>query len=370
MSKSLGNGVDPLDIIHSHGTDAMRFTLVQMTTQTQDVRMPVEMDEATGRNTSPKFDGGRNFCNKLWNAARFAMGNLEGAVASDTPVTQNDLPLVDRWMLSRLAEAVASVDTALTSYQFSSYAQTMYDLLWRDFCDWYLEAIKPTVRENPAQQACLRAVLDAILRLLHPITPFITEAIYEQVGAISTANIEGLSLSAPRNGSTLCLAGWPIVDASLQDAEAVTQFERVRELVSTIREVRAQHQVQPKRTITLHVTGDLAALVAEADGLVETLAGLTATSAAPDEGSVAFTFNAVEYRLSNLADAVDQDAERERLERQQAELTKSIGALKGRLSNPGYTDKAPVHLVEQTRQTLATAESDLAAVLAAIENLG
>ena len=371
MSKSLGNGVDPLDIIHSHGADAMRFTLVQMTTQTQDVRMPVEHDEATGRNTSPKFDIGRNFCNKLWNAARFALSNLEGASASSTPIDPATLPLADRWMLSRLAEAVNAVDSALASYQFSAYAQTLYDLLWRDFCDWYLEAIKPTVRDNPAQQACLRAVLDAILRLLHPIAPFITEAIYEQVGAIATAPIAGLTLTPPRKGGTLCLAGWPIAAALLRDAASAEQFERVRELVSTIREVRAQHQVQPKRKIVLHAGGEVAKIVASAEGLVETLAGLeSCTDAAPDDASVAFTFDSTEYRLSNMADAVDDDAERERLTKQRADLEKSIGALKGRLSNPGYTDKAPAHLVEQTRGTLAAAEADLAAVIAALENLG
>ncbi len=129
MSKTAGNGLDPLDIIESHGADAMRFTLCHMTTQTQDVRMPVVKDSKTGKNTSPKFDMGRNFCNKLWNATRFALSILTTPSTQDTgPRTQDpSLPLVDRWMLSRLHSAVAEVDAALGDYQFATYAQTLYD---------------------------------------------------------------------------------------------------------------------------------------------------------------------------------------------------------------------------------------------------
>ncbi|MFG0284804.1 MAG: valine--tRNA ligase, partial [Phycisphaerales bacterium JB039] len=141
MSKTLGNGLDPLDIINSHGADAMRFTLCKMTTQTQDVRMPVERDPTSGRNTSPKFDEGRNFCNKIWNAARFALGILreaEDPIAG--PIDPAALRLVDRWMLSRLRQSAGACEQAVREYQFSVYAQTLYDVFWRDFCDWYLEA--------------------------------------------------------------------------------------------------------------------------------------------------------------------------------------------------------------------------------------
>ncbi|MCA9306203.1 MAG: valine--tRNA ligase, partial [Phycisphaerales bacterium] len=201
MSKSLGNGVDPLDIIATHGSDAMRFTLCNMTTQTQDVRMPVERDERTGKNTSPKFDIGRNFVTKLWNAAKFAMMKIEdGQPAwakspSKHGVTFNDLTLPDVWILSRCAQTVAKVNEALKNYEFSVYAQAMYDLLWRDYCDWYLEAVKPTVAESVGQQSVLRAVLDSVLRLLHPIMPYVTEAIWEAFSKIERAPIRGLELA-------------------------------------------------------------------------------------------------------------------------------------------------------------------------------
>jgi len=329
MSKSLGNGVDPLDIIHSHGTDAMRFTLCHMTTQTQDVRMPVETDAETGRNTSPKFDIGRNYCNKLWNASRFTVMMLEEATSSsEAPAEAGSL--VDKWMLSRLARAIDSIDGSLAGYEFSVYAQTMYDLLWRDFCDWYLEGVKPTVKDDPAQQAVLRSTLDAILRLLHPIAPFITEVISEQLSDLRCGAVEGLELAPPRKGGLLCTAGWPDA-AGLIDAEAEARFGRVQELVTAIREVRAQHRVAPKRRITLHTSADLGE---EERALVRTLAGVEQIIDGSGDDTVAFNAIGSEHGLSDLADEVDSGAERERLERQLGELDKSIGALEGRLIRP------------------------------------
>jgi valyl-tRNA synthetase len=369
MSKSLGNGVDPLDIIHSHGADAMRFTLVEMTTQTQDVRMPVERDEATGKNTSPKFDLGRNFCNKLWNAARFALGKLPGDL--DAQVDPASLTLADRWMLTRLREGIAEIDEALATYQFSAYAKALYDLVRRDFCDWYLEAIKSTIGQNRAQQGLLRLVLDSLLRLLHPVVPFITESIYERLAALPAPALPGLTLAPPRKGETLATAGWPVVAESLADPDAKATFERVRTIVDTIRQVRSTHQVEPRRKIALHADATLAAEIAHAGGLVEALAGLhSVRTDAPAGASAAFTLDGVEHRLADLADAVDASAERERLEKERADLEKSVRALEGRLGNPGYTDKAPAHLVQQTRDQHAKAKADLEAVVKALEGLG
>lgn len=389
MSKSLGNGVDPLDIIESHGSDAMRFTLVQMTTSTQDVRMPVERDPTTGKNTSPKFDQGRNFCNKLWNAARFAVSILEKAEGTEAQrhegpkggVKPSELSLVDRWMLSRVATTVADVDAALAEYHFAPYATAMYDLLWRDFCDWYLEAIKPTVASSASQRAVLRATLDAILRMLHPIAPYITETIHERVRSLPpTASIAGLDLAgdpkdAARRASAkwhgmLCREHWPKADASLRDERAESSFERLRQLVTACREVRSQHQVAPKRRVTLHVDAALAEEIGAAGGLVETLAGLAEVSTAKPAGAaVTFSFDSKECFLSDLADQVDAGAERERLTKQIADLDKSIVALEGRLANPGYADRAPKHLVDQTRDQLAKAKTDRDAARAALAKL-
>lgn len=372
MSKTLGNGVDPLDIIDSHGADAMRFTLCQMTTQTQDVRMPVELDESTGKNTSPKFDLGRNLCNKLWNASKFALGMFEKAeLSAGIPINPEELTLIDRWMLSRVTHATNKVNTALRNYMFKDYADAIYDLFWRDFCDWYLESIKPTIADSPTQAAVLRNVIDAILRLMHPVMPFITETLFERFESLPMREIEGFTFEVTANTSTLCQSGWPTPDDELRDEVAEEAYERVRSLVTAIREVRATNQVKPKRLITLHVNGPLADDIMRWSPLVETLAGVDSISADDPEGqSASFTFEGDEYRLSNLADALDAGAERERLEKELATIEKSIAGINGRLSNPGYVDKAPAHLVQQTRDQLAQLEKDQAATKAALDKLG
>lgn len=372
MSKTLGNGVDPLDIIDSHGSDAMRFTLCQMTTQTQDVRMPVELDESTGKNTSPKFDLGRNLCNKLWNASKFALGMFEKAeLSAGIPINPEELSLIDRWMLSRVTEATNKVNTALRNYMFKDYADAIYDLFWRDFCDWYLESIKPTIADSPTQAAVLRNVIDAILRLMHPVMPFITETLFERFESLPMREIEGFTFEVTANTSTLCQSGWPTPNDELRDEVAEEAYERVRSLVTAIREVRATNQVKPKRLITLHVNGPLADDIMRWSPLVETLAGVdTITADDPEGQSASFTFEGEEYRLSNLADALDAGAERERLEKELTTIEKSIAGINGRLSNPGYVDKAPAHLVQQTRDQLAQLEKDQAATKAALDKLG
>ncbi len=372
MSKSLGNGVDPLDIIETHGADAMRFTLCQMTTQTQDVRMPVEPDPETGKNTSPKFDIGRNLCNKLWNASRFAMSMLEkNPVRPGPPIDPQQLSLVDRWMLSRVAHAQGAIGSALRSYQFKDYADALYDLLWRDFCDWYLESIKPTLSEDENQPAVLRSVLDSILRLMHPVTPFITESVFERLDSIPSREILGVSVMETKSTETLCQSGWPNLDPSLRDEIAEEGYDRCRALVSAIREVRASNQVPPKRSIVLHAPGELGSDVKRWNPLVETLANVReVTDSAPEGASVAFVFEGSEYKLSDLADAVDSGAQRERLEKELADLDKSISALEGRLNNPGYTQKAPAHLVDQTRAELTQKKVDRDSVRASLDSLG
>jgi valyl-tRNA synthetase len=372
MSKSLGNGVDPLDIIETHGADAMRFTLCQMTTQTQDVRMPVEPDPETGKNTSPKFDIGRNLCNKLWNASRFAMSMLEkNPVRPGPPIDPQQLSLVDRWMLSRVAHAQGAIGSALRSYQFKDYADALYDLLWRDFCDWYLESIKPTLSEDENQPAVLRSVLDSILRLMHPVTPFITESVFERLDSIPSREILGVAVMETKSTETLCQSGWPSLDPSLRDEVAEEAYDRCRALVSAIREVRASNQVPPKRSIVLHAPGALGSDVKRWNPLVETLANVReVTDSAPEGASVAFVFEGSEYKLSDLADAVDSGAQRERLEKELADLDKSISALEGRLNNPGYTQKAPAHLVDQTRAELTQKQADRDSVRASLDSLG
>ncbi|VAX41708.1 Valyl-tRNA synthetase, partial [hydrothermal vent metagenome] len=422
MSKSLGNGVDPLDIIESHGADALRFTVVKMTTQTQDVRMPVDLicphchktfepkmvttqaghrvaspvqdcpachksmvtaygvsqgtkatdERPMAKNTSSKFDEARNFCNKLWNASRFALGILkEGGSAAAMDKTPGEmLSLPDRWILSRLAQTISDCEKALAGYQFSTYATSMYDFLWRDFCDWYLEAIKPTVGESAIQRAVLAHVLEAVVRLLHPIMPFVTEAIWEHLREVETVAIEGIGLKGSRVGGVLATAGWPRVDDSWQSEAAEVQFARVQGLVTAIREVRSQHKVPPKRRITLHAPEEIIELVVLTEPIVSTLVGLAGlTHDDPAGPSVPARFEGIDFRLSDLADAVDSEAERARLEKAIADGEKQAHALERRLMNPGYLDKAPAHLVEQTREQLEALKAEVGSLREQLEQL-
>ncbi len=426
MSKSLGNGVDPRDIIGTHGADALRYTLTQMATTTQDVRLPLDLvcpntgetftpktvttpaghtvpapiqtcpsdpnkkmvtaygvasgqAEPSGEmplavNASQKFDLGRNFCNKLWNATRFALGTITDQATPAERVTFADLSLIDRWMFTRLWTTLGEVDAAIGDYQFNVYAESMYDLIWRDFCDWYLEGIKPTVKSDPAQQQALLTILDAMMRMLHPICPFVTETLWPHVQSAQSSGRAGLrEFDLPE--SELCAtARWPRVpesfDAKQASAEA-SEFERLRVLVNAVRQVRSEHRTPPKQKIRLHVPEPTRQLIEHASEAVHTLAGLEAVESnesRPDD-AIVFTFEGDEHAVSGLSAHLDRESERKRIEKTIADLETQVASLRKRLDNPGYVNKAPAHLVEETRSQLQQAEADLETARRALQSL-
>jgi valyl-tRNA synthetase len=430
MSKSLGNGVDPRDIIHSHGADALRFALAQIATGTQDVRVPVDMicphceetfhpteqkspagyrvaapeqtcpkcerpiasaygaasglavpsvERPLARNSSRQFDEGRNFANKLWNATRFALSNL-GAQPASRPdsVPAGGGSLADRWIITRLQETLRTVDTAVAGYQFNVYADAMYDLVWRSFCDWYLESIKATVRDDPGQQQVLRTVLNAILRMLHPICPFVTEALWPHVVATGEPGLEGIRLDSPAQPDLLAGAPWPRIDDSVADPQASEAFARIQALTTGIRTLRSEHKVPPKRKIRLHASPEAMALLESAPGIVETLAGLATVNGLESPGTrpadaqgaaVPLAFEGKELLLSDLAESVDLEAERVRLDKIRREKEKAAEGYRRKLDNKSYVSKAPAHLVEETRARLTATQADLDAANRALELL-
>ncbi len=425
MSKSLGNGVDPRDIIHSHGADAMRFTLVQMTTDTQDVRMPVDMvcphsgetfvpemfttaaghvvaapvqtspadptkrmvsaygvavgvsepsaDEPLARNTSARFDAGRNFANKIWNATRFAIGRIptDGGPASGTPVDLSTATMADRWIVARLAQTMTTLDEALARYQFNVYADTLYDFIWHDVCDRYLEAVKPTIDDDPGQQATLAAVLDAVLRILHPACPFVTEAMWPHVRAVRSIEVEGLELPP---SDLVATARWPRVADGLADGEVIDTFERADRLVADIRALRAERNVKPRQLVTIHAPAPVRDLIARAGGTVETLAGvgevLDLTDGERPAVASPLAFEGAEVLISGLVDELDLDAERARLQKLIEAKGNQVAGFEKKLGNPGYVNNAPDELVAETRELLDGARSDLEAAQAAMDALG
>ncbi len=420
MSKSLGNGVDPRDIIHSHGADAMRFALVQMTTDTQDVRMPVDMTcphsgarfipefittaaghvvaapiqtspgdpsktmvsaygVATGieptaevplaRNSSPKFDPGRNFANKVWNATRFALKRVANAPAAVRPITLAERPFADRWIIARLSETLTELEQALIRYQFNAYADTLYHFVWHDVCDRYLEMVKPTVDGDRDQQVVLAAVLDAVLRILHPVCPFVTETLWPHVRAARCGDLAGVALP---DAELLAGARWPVIDALAIDPSSITAFARADALVAQVRTIRANQNVKPRHGITLHAPAAVQRLLAAVDGVVETLAGIATVVDIDAERPVLvvpFAFEGAEVLVSNLADDVDLGAERARLAKTIDAKQAQVAGFNGRLGNASFVDSAPEAVVAETRSRLASAVADLAAARDALARL-
>lgn len=408
MSKSLGNGVDPFDIIHLHGSDAMRFTLASMTTQTQDVRLPVDMvcphtnqsftpkyvgdgrgykvaapiqdsphakgkkmissygissgkQQATdempaARNTSEKFDLGRNFANKLWNAVRFSLSNIESLDVT----SGGELTLADRWILSRLAQTIASTTKAIKGYEFKPYADGLYDFIWRDFCDWYIEAVKPTIKTNPAQANVLATVLDTILRLLHPAMPYITEKLWERLNeVVPQRGVDGLACPA---STLLVKAAWPVAADMLIDSDAVREFDLLVNVVTAIRQVRTAYKIAPRQTVvcSIKASGDSAARLETSSGLLRTFAVISELNIAADmqkpQNAASTVLGDIEVYLHDLVNA---DEEKERLSKLIIDAEKQVAGLQGRLANPSYADKAPAHLVQQTRDQLTAKQTEL-----------
>jgi valyl-tRNA synthetase len=410
MSKSKGNGVDPVDIIETHGADALRFTLCTMATETQDVRMPVKK-LPNGKNTSEKFDFGRNFCNKLWNAARFVLSSIEntakdecgsmkdeaqlvtrasspvlGALdqrrsnssaphTGETPVSQPSFSsfslhpssLADQWIVSRFNATITEANAALSNYRFDQYAKACYDFFWRDFCDWYVEASKPSMKDpsRAAQtSAILASVLDGALRLMHPVIPFITETIWWRLNDVRpNRGIPGLLECPP--SQRLIKASWPKAGPIDEGAEHV--FPRLQDVISLIRNLRNEHKVDQKKVVRVHISppgADAVRVTNENRELIELLATCDIVNVQdqlpPPPNTVRASVNNCDVHVEDLVDA---NAEAARIAKRREELTKTIAALNGRLNNAGYIAKAPPALVEQTRQQLADAEAELKKLL-------
>jgi len=371
MSKSLGNGIDPLVVIDSHGADAMRFTLVSMTTQTQDVRMPlkeIELPDGRKVNSSEKFDLGRNFCNKLWNASRFAMMNLAGAPPWQTIRPKTNL--ADAWVLSRLNSTIRDVTAAIDSFRFNELADTLYHFMWDDLCDWYLEIAKTRIgKGQQAPKAVLAHCLDVLLRLLHPTMPFITEEIWGKLNGVAP----GRGPTGERAERLLVTAQWPYADAAAVSQSVEDEFALLQDLIRQIRNARLEHNVQPKQAVNLAVeaTGALADLISENADLMRSLANVDRVSVQGELGerpANAAAINSGSARLYVL-DIIDTAAERSRLTKQAETLRKGIAAIEGKLGNDSFLAKAPADLVQRERDRLARLKAELAAVDSALAAL-
>jgi valyl-tRNA synthetase len=338
MSKSLGNSPDPLDIIDQYGADAMRFTIVSLAPVGQDVRYDPD-----------KTEFGRNFANKIWNAARFALMNL-GETALDprrTPSGGERLGLPDRWILSRLQTAIAETRAALAAYRFNDAGSNLYRFVWGEVCDWYLELVKPTLygADESAKQAVrhtLVTVFDAVLRLLHPFMPFITEEIWQ-------------ALPMPRPTASIMIAPYPRSDAAWSDGEAETRIGQLIEAVTAIRNIRSELGIPPATPVNVRIAANGAGeSVRAVESFIKVLAKVSAVELLGDGPRPHGEPSAVVAGLGEifvpLRGVVDPAAVRERLTRDLGKVTKELGGVEAKLARVDFVEKAPVDVVEKERQ--------------------
>lgn len=368
MSKSLGNGIDPLVAIDSHGADAMRFTLASMTTDTQDIRMPVEqMKLPDGRtvNTSPKFDIGRNFCNKLWNASRFAMMNLEGMDAEK--FDSGKMNIADKWILSRLSEVIGKVTELLDSYKFHEPLHLISRFFWNDFCDWYLEWTKPRMKDEEQRaiaQNVLAFVLDQTLRLLHPFAPFITEGIFQKLNEITpTRELKGLAEAKEANA--LIIAAWPDGLESFVEEDIEEQIATIQNVIRPIRDTRSKYNIAPSKRLTVSVDSTPAVVetLNENSYLISNLAVLDDFTSAcnivkPPNSAVSVVGDMQIY----VHDVIDLEAERARLEKQKQRIENAVGPIQAKLNNENFINRAKPKVVAQARGKLKELSEQLETV--------
>jgi len=337
MSKSLGNGVDPQEVIEKYGADAMRYMLATTSSPGQDLRFRWE-----------RVEQARNFANKIWNASRFALMNLEGFTVNDIDLS-GKLGTADRWILHRLNETVKDVTRLINQYEFGETGRVLYNFIWDDLCDWYIEFSKLSLYSEDAAakkttQSVLAYVLDRTQRLIHPFMPFISEEIWQHL---------------PHEGETITLAAWPEYDAKFEAPDAVAEMELLMDIIRSVRNIRAEVNVPMSKKVELIVKPSSEATYAIVKGNIEYVQRFCNTSKleieldinAPDKAMTAIVTGA-ELFLP-LAGLIDISQEIARLEKEIATLNNEVERIEKKLANQGFMAKAPASVVEEEKAKLA-----------------
>ena len=375
MKKTLGNGVDPFDIIAKYGADALRYTLMAMTTETQDVRMPVKKEKLPdGRevNTSDKFEIGRNFGTKVYNASKFMLMNFEGFEAG--PVDASMLTSEDRWIILRLIQTSDAITSSLKTFQFAEMGRLVYDFVWGELCDWYIEMIKPRLREEGKTKAetqrIAALVLDGTLRLLHPIMPFVTEEVWHALNeAAPTRGLDGKQKPA----ETLAIAPWELADlrslaSKIAEPEAVLgSMNLLQDVVRSIRNIRAEFGVDAKAEVDVVVECPPAAASflktnLDAMGRLAKVRSLTAESTVTRPDKSASNILPTCKVFVPLAEFIDVPSEVAKQTKRLAEMRQRLVSAQAKLTNEKFVGSAPVEIVDQQKQLAADLESQIAAV--------
>ena len=352
MSKSLGNGIDPLEVIAQYGADALRFMLVDGSTPGNDMRY-----------SEKKVEAARNFANKLWNATRFVLMNLPEDFVPGLPGAAA-LDMSDKWVLTKLGQTAAAMTDNLDHYELGLAAAKINAFIWDVYCDWFIEIAKPRLNSGDAVQAdtarrVLVYVLSEALKLLHPFMPFITEELYQAL---------------PGSGETIMTAAWPTADPARSWPEEEEAFEKVMDYIKAVRTMRTEMNVHPaKRTSMVIETADPApfqkAQVYLAKFAFATDVSFTAHYEGSTEGMVQVSTHAARGFIP-MMELIDRDKELARLEKEKAKAEKELAMFQKQLANPKFVEKAPAALVEETRAKAARSQDKLANIEQSIRALG
>lgn len=373
MSKTLGNGVDPVDIIEEYGADALRYTLAELATETQDIRLPVKpkkLPDGRTINVSEKFEKGRNFCNKLWQASTgFVIPNLDGYAPK--PLDPATLGLVDRWILSRLTACIAQVNDALDRYRFSEAAGALYRFMWDEYCSWYIEMTKPrlTGSERAAAQQVLVHVLDQLLRLLHPVIPFVTEAVWAELARIAPSR--GLRELKPAE-PLLVAAAWPTAESALRDEAVERQMEELQDVIRSSRDIRTvvnEHRGRAKAAslrmlprVVIRADGEARRLIDGYKDFIRPLAGCELLEVGPDlakpPGAMSRVCGTMQI-FAPVGDLVDLAEMRRSDQARLDDLRQVLAREQARLSNDDFVRRADPGIVEQAKTRAAELSSQI-----------
>jgi valyl-tRNA synthetase len=347
MSKTRGNGIDPLVMMNSYGTDALRFAVTTGVGPGMDSRISME-----------KMEAGRNFANKLWNATRFVLGNLADNFSCTAADALGATAVEDRWILSRLDRTVADVTRLMEEYQFGEAERQLHDFLWNEYCDWYIELAKIRLQAgDTSPQPVLLHVLETALRLLHPFMPFITEELWQHIR----------SCNPELTAASIMISPYPSVTGREPDTDAESEIELVTDIIRSVRNIRAQYKVEASRRIAaaIHAEAVLVPVLEKYAAAVRALARVEPVSFLAGDPDEAATAKAAVEPMARatvvvpMASMVDPDAEKKRLEKDLEQTGAEVKRLEARLSDRNFMTKAPEAVVEKERQKLYTLKDKL-----------
>jgi valyl-tRNA synthetase len=350
MSKSLGNVIDPLDMIAKYGTDALRFSIISITAQGQDVFL-----------SEGKFELGRNFANKLWNASRFILMNLkEGEVSADLCVFFKGmkLSLPERWILSRFYSTLTYVTQCLDEYKFNEAANSIYEFIWHEFCDWYIEIAKSTINEK-SSQVILYKILEKSLRMLHPVMPFVTEEIWQKLPREHKEN----------NTSSIMIQTWPHVQKQMISKQVECEMKELIDLIVAIRNMRSVWNIDPQTAVNAILNihePRTEKLLRENEEFIKRMAkvhSLEIGKHSKPKNSAASVVGRIEVYVP-LEGLIDFNKEKDRLKKEEARITSEIKSLSTRLKDENFISKAPKEVVAKQQAYKIELEEQLKKVKA------